>query len=37
MVQQLGLAMLVALLGLAFWNDISRNWSSFVEWLRGLL
>lgn len=37
LVQQLGLAMLVALLGLAFWNDVTRNWSSFVEWLRGLL
>ncbi|MDX1648611.1 MAG: RIP metalloprotease RseP, partial [Myxococcota bacterium] len=36
-VQQLGLAMLVLLLGLAFWNDVTRNWSSFVEWLRGLL
>lgn len=37
LVQQVGLAMLVALLGFAFWNDVSRNWSSFVEWLRGLL
>lgn len=35
-VQQMGLALLVALLGLAFWNDVTRNWSSFVDWLRNL-
>jgi regulator of sigma E protease len=33
-VQQIGLTVLVMLMGLAFWNDISRNWSSFVDWLR---
>jgi regulator of sigma E protease len=32
-VQQVGLTMLVLLMGLAFWNDLSRHWSKFVEWL----
>jgi regulator of sigma E protease len=32
-VQQVGLTMLVLLMGLAFWNDLSRHWDSFVEWL----
>ena len=32
-VQQLGLTMLVLLMGLAFWNDLSRLWSRVVEWL----
>jgi regulator of sigma E protease len=36
LVQQLGLVVLVGLMGLAFWNDLSRHWSSFVEWVRGL-
>lgn len=36
MVQQVGLVFLVALMGLAFWNDLSRHWSGFVDWLRGL-
>jgi regulator of sigma E protease len=36
MVQQVGLILLVALMGFAFWNDLSRHWSSFVEWVRGL-
>ena len=35
-VQQLGLLLLVALMGLALWNDFSRNWSSLVEWVKGL-
>jgi regulator of sigma E protease len=35
-VQQLGLVLIVALMGFAFWNDLTRHWSSFVEWLRGL-
>ena len=26
--------MLVLLMGLAFWNDLSRHWSRFVDWLR---
>ncbi|MEE8580311.1 MAG: RIP metalloprotease RseP [Myxococcota bacterium] len=33
-VQQIGVTMILMLMGLAFWNDISRNWSKFVEWLR---
>jgi regulator of sigma E protease len=35
-VQQVGLILLVALMGFAFWNDLSRHWASFVEWVRGL-
>jgi len=35
-VQQVGLVLIVALMGLAFWNDFSRNWSDFLAWLRGL-
>ncbi len=35
-VQQLGLVVLVALMGFAFWNDISRHWSSILEWVKGL-
>jgi regulator of sigma E protease len=34
-VQQIGLTFLMMLMGLAFWNDLSRHWSVFVEWLRG--
>ena len=33
-VQQIGLTVLVMLMGLAFWNDISRNWSRVIDWLR---
>jgi len=33
-VQQVGLTLLVMLMGLAFWNDISRHWSKVVDWLR---
>jgi regulator of sigma E protease len=32
-VQQLGFMMLVMLMGLAFWNDLSSQWFKFVEWL----
>ncbi len=32
-VQQVGLTMLVLLMGLAFWNDLSRLWSRVAEWL----
>jgi regulator of sigma E protease len=32
-VQSVGLTMLVMLMGLAFWNDLSRHWARFVEWL----
>jgi regulator of sigma E protease len=35
LVQSFGLAMLALLMGVAFWNDVSRNWEKFVEWLRG--
>jgi regulator of sigma E protease len=31
--QQVGFTMLILLMGLAFWNDISRNWSRVVDWL----
>jgi regulator of sigma E protease len=34
-VQHLGLTVILMLMGLAFWNDISRNWSKFVDWLTG--
>lgn len=33
-VQQIGLTMLVALMGFAFWNDLSRHWTRLVDWLR---
>jgi regulator of sigma E protease len=32
--QQIGLTVLVLLMGMAFWNDISRHWSKVVDWLR---
>jgi regulator of sigma E protease len=33
-VLQIGLTVLVALMGLAFWNDLSRRWATFVDWVR---
>ena len=33
LVQQTGLILLVLLMGLAFWNDLSRHWTQFVEWI----
>lgn len=36
LVQQLGLMVLVAIMGFAFWNDFTRHWSSFLEWLKNL-
>lgn len=33
-VQQIGFTMLLMLMGLAFWNDLSRHWSRFVDWVR---
>jgi regulator of sigma E protease len=33
-VQSIGLTMLMMLMGLAFWNDISRHWSKVIDWLR---
>jgi len=35
-VQQVGLLLLVGLMGFAFWNDVSRYWASFFEWLKDL-
>jgi len=35
-VQQVGLFLLVGLMGFAFWNDVSRYWMSFFDWLRDL-
>ncbi len=32
--QQIGLTMLILLMGLAFWNDLARHWGSFVDFLR---
>ena len=34
-VQQVGLILILALMGFAFWNDLSRNWSKFFEWVTG--
>jgi regulator of sigma E protease len=34
-VQQVGVTMLLLIMGFAFWNDISRNWSRVVDWLTG--
>lgn len=34
-VQKVGLTMLLVIMGVAFWNDISRNWSRVVDWLTG--
>ncbi len=36
LVQQVGLVLIMALMGFAFWNDFSRHWSSFVDWMKGL-
>jgi regulator of sigma E protease len=33
-VQQIGLTVLALLMGMAFWNDISRSWSKVLDWLR---
>lgn len=32
-VQQIGFIVLVLLMGLAFWNDLSHQWAKLVEWL----
>ncbi|HXV37811.1 MAG TPA: RIP metalloprotease RseP [Myxococcota bacterium] len=34
-VQQIGFTVLILIMGFAFWNDISRNWSRVVDWLTG--
>jgi regulator of sigma E protease len=31
--QQIGFTILVLLMGLAFWNDLSRHWTRLVDWL----
>ena len=31
--QQIGFTVLVLLMGLAFWNDLSRHWSRLLDWL----
>lgn len=31
-----GLFLVLSLMGLALWNDLSKYWSSFVDWLVGL-
>ena len=35
-VQQAGLFLLVGLMGFALWNDVSKYWMSFFDWLRNL-
>ena len=34
-VQQVGLTMLMLLMGFAFWNDLSRQWTRLLDWLAG--
>jgi regulator of sigma E protease len=34
-VQQVGVTMLLLIMGLAFWNDISRNWTRVIDWFVG--
>jgi regulator of sigma E protease len=33
--QQVGFTLLIMLMSLAFWNDLSRQWTRLVEWLGG--
>jgi regulator of sigma E protease len=33
-VQQVGVTFLLMLMALAFWNDLSRHWQSFIDWVR---
>jgi len=33
-VQQIGVTFLLMLMALAFWNDLSRHWRTFVDWVR---
>jgi hypothetical protein len=33
-VQRIGVTFLVMLMALAFWNDLSRQWQTFVDWVR---
>ena len=32
-VYQFGFIIIVMMMGLAFWNDLSGQWSKFIEWL----
>jgi regulator of sigma E protease len=32
-VQQIGFTMLILIMGLAFWNDLSRQWVRLLDWL----
>jgi regulator of sigma E protease len=32
--QQIGVTVLVVLMAFAFWNDVSRHWERFVDWVR---
>jgi len=32
-VQQFGFMVLLMLMGLAFWNDVSAQWTKFISWL----
>ena len=32
--QQIGVTLLVMLMALAFWNDLSRHWARFIDWVR---
>ncbi len=34
--QQVGISLLLLLMGFAFWNDLSRHWSRIVEFFEGL-
>ncbi|MEM7413738.1 MAG: RIP metalloprotease RseP [Myxococcota bacterium] len=33
--QQVGFTMLMLLMGLAFWNDLTRQWTRLIDWLSG--
>jgi regulator of sigma E protease len=32
--QQVGIAVIVMLMGFAFWNDFSRYWGKFIDYVR---
>ena len=34
-VSQLGLTLLLLLMGFAIWNDLSRQWTRLLDWLSG--
>ncbi|MCP4004894.1 MAG: RIP metalloprotease RseP [bacterium] len=35
--QTVGLSLILALMGLAFWNDLARKWAGIVDFLKGLV